>query len=61
MATADIQETQHNLEAAFAIFKDAHPEVGEAMKVMNISFAAYLQALAALQEETSISGNATSS
>ncbi len=59
MPTPDIQKTQENLERAFAAFMVENPEVGEAMRVMNISFQEYLEALARLREGSSSSGNAS--
>lgn len=61
MASSEIQKTQDHLQEAFALFERDHPEVAEAMKVMNISYPEYLQALAALKEVPSTSGNAAAS
>lgn len=59
MASPEIQKTQEHLQEVFAAFERDHPEVVEAMGVMNISFPEYLQALASLKEVPSTSGNAT--
>ncbi len=60
MPTPDIQKTQENLERAFVAFAVENPEVAEAMRVMNISFHEYLEALARLKEGSSSSGNTSS-
>lgn len=58
MANVEVQKAQERLDEAFAAFERDHPEVVEAMRVMNISFAEYLQALSSLKEGSSTSGNA---
>ncbi len=58
MASPDLMEAARRIELALAAFEREHPEVVEAMRVMNISFPDYLQALARLKQETSVSGNA---
>ncbi len=60
MDNPDAKEVSRGMELAFAAFEREHPEIVEAMRVMNISFQDYLQALAMLKEETSVSGNAAS-
>lgn len=57
MADLDVQKRKEQLDEAFAAFEKDHPEAAEAMKVMNISFHEYLQALAILREGSSTSGN----
>lgn len=59
MADVEIQKKQQQLEDAFAAFEQEHPEVAQALKVMNISFPEYLQALAALKQVSSTTGNST--
>jgi hypothetical protein len=44
-ASAQIQQVQQNLEDAFANFRQANPEIAEAMRVLNISYAEYLNVL----------------
>jgi hypothetical protein len=39
----DIKGMQQNLEAAFASFKDQNPELAEALRVLNISYAEYIR------------------
>jgi hypothetical protein len=59
MASRDLDKTQAALEENFAAFEKQYPDVTEAMKIMNISFHDYLQALAAMREVPSMAGNAT--
>jgi hypothetical protein len=54
----DIKGMQQNLEAAFAIFKDQNPELAEAMRVLNISYAEYIQIAGGFQTDPgTTSGN----
>ncbi len=54
----DIKGMQQNLEAAFAIFKDQNPELAEAMRVLNISYAEYVQIAGGFQTAPgTVSGN----
>lgn len=58
MAASDIKKIQESLDEAFARFKDENPEVAEAMRVLNISYAEYLRFLSGLRTEPqSVSGN----
>ena len=54
---SDVQGMASDLEAAFSRFQAEHPELVEAMAVMNLSFADYLEALTALQEPSLTSDN----
>ena len=47
------------LQEQFTQFERDHPEVVEALRIMNVSFRDYLQALALLRGLPSTSGNAT--
>lgn len=44
-------DTAADLDAVFARFRAAHPEVAEAMALMQMSFPDYIAALEALQQE----------
>lgn len=58
MAVSDVKTIQNVLDEAFDQFKDANPEVAEAMQVLNISYAEYLRVLSGLRvEPQSVSGN----
>lgn len=50
LLTTETESHRANLEAAFQAFQAAHPQIVEAMAVMNLSFADYLETLAALEE-----------
>jgi hypothetical protein len=54
----DVQQTAKELEALMGRFEREHPETAQALRVMNLPFEQYLRALAALQGESSMSGNA---
>lgn len=57
MAASEIKQIQENLDEAFAQFKRENPELAEALQVMNVSFAEYIQMLSNLRaNQTSISG-----
>jgi hypothetical protein len=58
-ASSRIQGCQSGLQKAFEQFAREHPEVAEAMEVMNLSFSDYLQAIAALKESPSVSTDAS--
>ena len=53
----NIQHTQSMLNQQFEEFQKSNPSVAEAMRVMNISYQDYLTALAAMQEQTTLSTN----
>jgi hypothetical protein len=53
------EDPKVNLERAMNQFERDYPDVAQAIMVMNISFEEYLKALAALQAQQSVSGNAT--
>jgi hypothetical protein len=54
----DIKGMQQNLEAAFASFKDQNPELAEALRVLNISYAEYLRVADGFQTDpATVSGN----
>jgi hypothetical protein len=54
----DIKGMQQKLEAAFASFKDQNPELAEAMRVLNISYAEYIQIAGGFQTDPgTASGN----
>ncbi len=55
MATEETQKIHDALDAAFARFRQDNPELAEAMRVLNISYAEYLRVLAGLQLEPSTS------
>lgn len=59
MASLDIEKARKQLEVAYTTFEMEHPEVAEAMRVMNVSFQEYLQAMASLKEVSATTGNAT--
>jgi hypothetical protein len=57
MTAPDAQKIQQALDEAFAQFKRDNPELADALQVMNVSFAEYVQMLANLRAtETSVSG-----
>lgn len=51
-------QTAQELRDVLAQFEQQNPAVVEALQIMNISFSEYLQALAAMREGGSASGNA---
>ncbi len=51
MATLETEKMQQSLDEAFANFRHENPQLAEAMRVLNISYAEYLRVLAALQLE----------
>ena len=51
-------QTAQDLRDILAQFEQQNPAVAEALQIMNISFNEYLQALAAMREGGSASGNA---
>jgi hypothetical protein len=51
-------QTAQDLRDILAQFEQQNPAVAEALQIMNISFSEYLQALAAMRESGSASGNA---
>ena len=57
--TAAAASTPGDLEALFLAFQARHPEIVEAMAVMNLSFPDYLEALAALEEPSLITSDHT--
>ncbi len=58
MATLETEKIQQSLEEAFANFRQENPQLAEAMRVLNISYAEYLRVLAGLQlEPITSSGN----
>lgn len=59
MATEKAQQMQDALDTAFAAFSQEHPEVADALRVFNVSYAEYLQMMSSLREDgKTISGNA---
>jgi hypothetical protein len=48
MATSDVEKMQLRLDEAFARFREQNPEVAEAMRVLQISYAEYLRVLSGL-------------
>jgi hypothetical protein len=58
MATSDVEKMQLRLDEAFASFREQHPDVAEAIRVLNIPYAEYLRILSGLNPELhSMSGN----
>ena len=57
MADPLVEKQQAQLDEAFASFERDYPEAAEALRIMNISFFDYLQAMDALKQTSSISGN----
>jgi hypothetical protein len=51
MAAEEIKEIQDALDTAFASFRQANPEVAEAMRVLNISSEEYLRAISGLRPD----------
>ena len=58
MAAADeVQKIQDSLDVAFANFRLENPELSEALRVLNISYAEYLRVLSGQLEPSTSSGN----
>ncbi len=61
MTSPHVEQAEKNLNQAFDAFQQQYPEVAEAMRVMNISFQMYLDALAAMKPASSASTDASAS
>ncbi len=59
MPDKQVLEASETLERAYAQFQRDNPKVAEALEAMNMSFTEYLEALAAMKEPSTLSGNAT--
>jgi len=58
MASREIEQVQRALDDAFASFRQGNPELAEAIRVLNISYAEYLRILFGLRfEPNTVSGN----
>ncbi len=57
MAAKEIQKIQDSLNLAFDGFRQGNPELAEALRVLNISYAEYLRVLAGQSEPGTSSGN----
>jgi hypothetical protein len=60
MSDEEIKKEADRLQTAFSVFEQEHPDIAEAMKVMNISFPQYIEAITSLKEPSPTSGTSTS-